>query len=237
MIRLSILALIALGTLVGCTADDDEDIGVQASSLTGLEQQFYSDFVTTFPGANHGLLTTTPPTTAGTSPTGWTVGRNGAGLFCSMQRGVERASSTFSTVVEPSKQPRDLLGNALVYGPMSGTYSAGDFFVSTEVASVSRAGANGRMRVRVWKSPDATGGLSSLELTTQSVALSTVSGLTSAGAVSSGPVPVSQNLTLSNEYLLVQFAWETTGSGGNASADVLVRRSLDPVVTTTDFVP
>lgn len=221
-----------------CSSETEEGVVSQTSALVPPQQALYSDFTSQFASTSFGTLTETPPSSSATTTTGWTPGKTGAGFFSTIQRGVERQAITFLSAVEPTKPPRSTAGNALVYGPLTGTYTAGDWDFSTSVVAATRGGASGRMRVRVRKGPDLNDGFTAVDMSPDSYPLSTVVSLTtSTPQTSSGLVPVTQNLTLSNEYIFVQFAWEVTAAANNVNTDVLVRRSTTPVVVTTDFTP
>jgi hypothetical protein len=110
------------------------------------------------------------------------------------------------------------------YGPSTGTFSGDTWYSSLSVIGVTSGGdQDGRARFRLWRSanPDAT-------VPTELDSLGTIIGTTvtnlsttvAQSSSGSGFIPI---FALQNEYLFLQAAWETTGAGGAADRDVLIR--------------
>lgn len=149
---------------------------------------------------------------AATMATGWTVGTTASGNYSKMAYGSERAANTFSTTAVPGTAPDNTLKDAFRIGPMTGTFAAGTWTISVPVIAVTaQGGADGRIRVRLFKSANADGS-SATEVTSGAVTLSTVTDVTTgAQQVSTGTVSLGE-ITLSNQYLFCCLAWEITGA-------------------------
>lgn len=166
-------------------------------------------------GSNFGQLQTggSPPSTA-TTATGWTVDTVASGNYALMAYASERLSSTFSGTAQPAGNPDNSLGDCFrSTSTMSGDFATGVWTIAVPVIAVSAAaGQDGRVRVRLWKSANATG-TSPTELTSGAVAGTTVTNLTT-GAEQISTVTTSSitGFSMANEYLFVQIAWEITGA-------------------------
>ena len=96
---------------------------------------------------------------------------------------------------------------------MTGDFATGVWTIAVPVIAVSAAsGQDGRVRVRLWRSANATG-TSPTEITAGAVAGTTVTDLTT-GAEQVSTVTTSSitGFSMANEYLFVQIAWEITGA-------------------------
>lgn len=176
------------------------------------------------------------PATATTS-TGWTVGGIPAAFFSRMDSATERSSGTFGTTIQPSNAPNNTLGDCFVAGPYTGQFAAGTWTLTLPVIAVSRGGAqSGRLRARLWRA-SASSGSGAAEITSGGWVGSTVVNL-STGAAQNSTVMISLPLvTLANEYLFVQLAWEiTTAAILFTDYDVLLRVGSATTITTPDFV-
>lgn len=192
-------------------------------------------------GSSHGSLQIggSAPATA-TTATEWIVNKNAAPRYALMVYGNNVAS--WSTTALPDTAPtvddcfRTNTGGGANDGKLTGTFTSGNWTVSVPVIAVTSGGdQDGRIRVRVWRSANANGS-SATEMTNGATQLSIVTNLTTGAAqTSSGSVAVTQNLTLTDEYVFVQLAWEITGAGGANGRDVLIRVGSTSSVTTTNF--
>ncbi len=173
-----------------------------------------------------------------TSATGWVVG-TGSTNHSEMAVGIERASSTFTSTTPPDGSFDATLNDFMVTsdGPYNGTFAAGNWSFNFAVRAVTNGGAqDGRIRFRLLKGTSAA---SATEITAaQQLASEVLNVATGADSVSSLTLNPGA-ITLNNEYLFLQIAWERTGAGGMTSADVLFRTgSAGPAgtfITTTDF--
>lgn len=166
-------------------------------------------------GSNFGQLQVggSPPSTA-TTATGWTVDTVGATNYALMAYASERASTVFSGTAQPAGNPDNSLGDCFrSTSTMSGDFATGVWTIAVPVIAVSAAaGQDGRVRVRLWKSSNATG-TSPTEITSGAVAGTTVTNLTTgAEQVSTVTTGSITGFSLANEYLFVQIAWEITGA-------------------------
>lgn len=166
-------------------------------------------------GSNFGQLQVggSAPSTA-TTATGWTVDTVGATNYALMAYASERASSVFSGTAQPAGNPDNSLGDCFrSTSTMSGDFATGVWTIAIPVIAVSAAaGQDGRVRVRLWKSANATG-TSPTEITSGAVAGTTVTNLaTGAEQVSTVTTGSITGFSMANEYLFVQVAWEITGA-------------------------
>lgn len=148
-----------------------------------------------------------------TTGTGWTVATTPSGNYSRMAFGVERIAGTFSGTAQPSSGPDNALGDCYkTTTRLTGTFAAGDWNFSVLVRAVTSAGGqDGRFRVRVWKGTNADGS-GATEITSGAVVLSTVTDLlTSVDQTSLGALTLGE-ISLNNEFLFIQLAWEITGA-------------------------
>lgn len=167
-------------------------------------------------GSNHGALQQdgSAPADAATF-TGWTVAGRAVGDFARMAYNVERGAGTFSSTAQPSGAPNNAVetgaGDCFRIGPLSGTFPAGNWDFSFAVRADSLGGTqDGRMNVRVWRSVNADGS-GATEITAGATALSTVTNLTTSASQNSTGTIALGAVSLTNEYLFIQLAWEVTG--------------------------
>lgn len=108
-------------------------------------------------GGNAGTLqTTTPP--ASTSTTGWTVGTVASGNYSRQSYNNEVPVAGFSTTVQPATVLLNAGQDAWRYGPLTGQFSLGTWYSSLSVIGVTSGGdQDGRVRLRLWRSRDASG--------------------------------------------------------------------------------
>lgn len=186
----------------------------------------------------YGHLLETEPTTETTGLTGFAVAKEIVSKSAHMAAQIKMPRTNFTVSDKPSQHPNGLDGYA-VRAPLNGEFASGDWTISFRVIAKAAGGSqDGRMRVKVWQVPDLydPNYVGAVEMTSGSVALSTVNNLsTSTAQTVSGQVPVTQNLVLSGAYVVVQCAWEITGAGGKVDCDVMMRTAPDSKVVTTDF--
>lgn len=112
-------------------------------------------------GGNAGTLQTTQPA-ASTSTTGWTVGTVASGNYSRQSYNNEVAVAGFSTTVQPATALLNSGQDAWRYGPLTGQFSLGTWYSSLSVIGVTSGGdQDGRVRVRLWRSRDASGSTTS----------------------------------------------------------------------------
>lgn len=188
-------------------------------------------------GSSHGSLQQggTAPSTA-TTGTGWTVAKITAPNYALMIYATTRASTVFTTTAVPSAGPTttDCWRSE---NTLTGTFASGNFTVAISFISTSTSATqDGRFRVRIWKSSNATG-TGAVELASGGVVQSTIAtNLTTSAQNLTATVAVNQNLTFTAEYLFIQVAWEVTGAGSANACDVIFRTDgTNSKITTTSF--
>ncbi len=173
-----------------------------------------------------------------TTGTGWIVAKVAASAWSRMESQVERAAATFGAGAVPdSDPPINSLGDCFrTPVTLRGEFAAGDWVFGFTVVSVTATSAQaGRPNIRLWKSSDPTGG-------TNAFMLSSLRPVTNIATVTTTPstVTVTVNLpivSLRDEYIFVQVAWEITTASGSNSGDVLLRVGAGANFTTPDFTP
>lgn len=165
--------------------------------------------------------------TAASRTDGWTVAKVASGNSAEFDNGTKQASGTFTSQTTTPK-PASFLTGATANAIKSATTYTGTFDTSNWVMTFAvRAGTAssqaGRMRARVFTSPNADGSgaterTGSTQVGTTSAALSTTADVTS--VVTWTP---SASFTLSHEYIFIVIAWEITTASGSNSGDVLLR--------------
>jgi hypothetical protein len=162
--------------------------------------------------------------TAGTRTDGWTVAKLAAGNSSEYKNGIKQASGTFSLNSTTPKPGALGVDNAFkTPNPLTGIFDIGNWSLTFAVRATVASAQAGRMRVRVFKSANASGS-GATELTgatlvgTTSVALSTSADASSVVTWSPGTT-----ITLNNEYLFFVVAWEVTTASGSNTGDVLIR--------------
>lgn len=131
-----------------------------------------------------------------------------------MAYGSERASTAFGGTAQPAGDPDNSTGDCFrSTSALTGDFATGVWTITVPVIAVTGAsGQDGRVRVRIWKSSNATG-TSPTEITSGAVVGTTVTDLTTGAEQTS--VATTSSITgfsLSAEYLFVQIAWEITGA-------------------------
>lgn len=187
----------------------------------------------------------TAPTAAfmTTNPQGWIIGTTALGNSSQYAKDVERLASTFTSNTTTPKPPSALdqtLKDALrTPTPLAGRMAATAWSIGISFRSQSLVAASGRIRLRVWASPNPDG-TNARELTSAvqigtTITLSTT--LTATSTVTWSPGVVD----LYNEYLFFQLAWEitTAGASGSQSAtrDVNFYLGSTSRIVTPSFTP
>jgi hypothetical protein len=172
-------------------------------------------------GSAAGRLNPTAPA-ASTSTTGWTVGATALGNYSRQTFGSER-SFTVNATPEPSGAPTASAPDSWrISAVTSGVFGPGVWHSSVSVLAVTAGGAqDGRIRTRLWRSANADGS-SPTQITASVMTGTLVTNLSTTVAQSSAASQEIPAVTLTNEYLFLQAAWEVTGAG-TATQDVLVR--------------
>lgn len=212
----------------GATWNDETTNNVDGT-MTGAAMTYYA-YNATATGASHGKMDVTT-TTAATTGTGWTVGTTGASNYSLMIWGSEKLESSFSGTARPSAAPSttDCIRSE---STVTADFAAGNFSVAVAVRAVTAGGAqDGRARCKVWKGKSADGS-DAVEVTAGASTGSTVTNLTTSTTQTSTISAAVSAFSCFEEYIFVQVAWEITGAGGGATADVLIRANESTVTTT-----
>jgi hypothetical protein len=166
----------------------------------------------------------------------------GATLHAEYAVGVERVATTFTGTTVPDGTLDTTLKDAFrTTNPLTGDFASGNWTFSFVVRAVTSASSqNGRIRCRLIKA-DADGS-NATEITAAQQQGSLVGAMSSTTTDYTSTVTFNPGVvTLSNQYLFIQIAWERTTAGGMTSADVNWRTgssaSLGTRIATTDFVP
>jgi hypothetical protein len=174
------------------------------------------------PTGGWSTLSFTPNSVAATTGSGWVVG-TGSSDTSAYASGVERAEATFIDSSHPDGTLDNTLKDALrTQYTVNGTFDAGSWEVTFAVRSDTNGGSqDGRVRYKLLKG--------SYEDGSNAVAFSGVEAGSSALNINNDQDYLSSDteslsaVTFTNEFLFVQLAWERTGAGGDAAADVLLR--------------
>lgn len=191
------------------------------------------------PGSSHGSLQEGGTVSTATMGTGWTVGKVAAGNYSYMDYGTEVSSAGFNTTVKPEASTPGTFTDWRSERTLSGTFTSGSWSLSVQVCGVGATGSqDGNLGVRIFKGAAADGS-DAVEMTTARTETTIATNLGAApGSTLTATVSVTANLTLTNEYLFVELAWEITGAGGSNNCDVLFRQNAAAsFVTTTQFNP
>ena len=175
-----------------------------------------------------------PATT--TTSTGWVVGTVSPTAYSQMASNTERASSTFSSTAQPPDSgPDSTLGDGFrTENVVNGYWAAGTWTIPIPVIRVTAGTtADGRVRVRLWRSPNADGSAAT-EVTSGVQTGTTVTNLTNVEQISTVTATVNE-FGCVDEYLFLSVAWEITGAGGGATDDVDIRVGTSGTITPPDF--
>ena len=196
---------------------------------------------------NFGALVDGVAQTAASRTDGWTVAKIAAANSSDFDAGTKQASGSFSTQSGSPKPSSGFLTGANANSfktpvALTGTFAASSWVFTFAVRAGTASSQAGRIRMRVYRTPDiALGPWNPLDggttqVGTTSSALSTSADVTSVVTWSPGAT-----ITLNNEFLLFQIAWEITTASGSNSGDVVIRTgssgSTGSRLVTPDYVP
>jgi hypothetical protein len=164
--------------------------------------------------------------TAATRADGWTVAKIAAGNSSEMDVGFKRTSGTFTL---QSSFPKPLTPGQVTFNgfktpvALSGTFAATAWTFTFAVRATTASAQAGRMRLRVFRSVNASGAgatelTGSTQVGTTSSALSTSADVTTVVTWTPGAT-----ITLNGEFLFFVLAWEIMTAGGSNSCDVSIR--------------
>jgi len=168
---------------------------------------------------------TSPGAEATTSPvTGWVVAKTAPTVYSEFRTRTERAANTFSGTVVPDGSIDTTNGDCWrTTNAYTGTFAANNWVFTARVRATSaESGADGRCRFRLFRSANADG-TSATEITSGTAVGSGVTDLLTSVSQDSAVTVALGAVTLANEYLFVQVAWEIQGASGSSTADVNVR--------------
>jgi hypothetical protein len=170
------------------------------------------------------LSDTDPGAEAARSPTtGWVVS-TGSTNHSPYANDVEQAASTFADTNPPDGSLDTTNGDFWVSpAPLSGDFANANWSIHFAARAGNNGGAqDGRMRCRLFRGANQDGS-GATEITAAQQQGGLVTNLaTSATQVSTATFNPGA-ITLTNEYIFVQLAWERTGAGGMTNSDVNVR--------------
>lgn len=196
-------------------ADADTSVMLFASLWIGEGGVLFHPLNLVTSDSLHGRLNESTPGSAPTEETtgtGWTVGLSAPTQYSKMAFGVERVIGTFSGTA-PTTGPDNSIGDCFrTLTRKTGQFAAGDWSFSVSLKAVTAAsGQDGRIRVRVYKGTNADGS-GATEVTAGATLLSIVTNVsTSVAGLSTGTVSLPA-VSLNNEYLFIQLAWQITGA-------------------------
>jgi hypothetical protein len=180
----------------------------------------------------------TPDVSIQFTATGWVVG-TGSTNHSAMFKEVERAASTFANTTPPDGSLDTTNIDFIPGGPYSGTFANANWTINFTVRAVTGGDtADGRIRFRLFKGANADG-TSATEITAAQQQCSEVLNVTTDANFDSSLTFNPGEVTLANEYLFVQVAWERTGAGGMTNHDVAIRTGASgptgTYMVTSDF--
>lgn len=170
-------------------------------------------------GNFYGCSETQPSGAAAFIPS-WTVGKIASGNSSEFNASARQATGSFSsqtTTPKPASFVTTSSANAFKSDlALTGTFANSAWTFSWLAGSQATGVSSGRLRMRVFKSANASGS-GATELTS-----STLVGTTASVGAGNSAVTVTWSpgatITLSNEYLFFVLAWEITTAGGSNSS-------------------
>lgn len=172
---------------------------------------------------------------------GWVVG-TGSTNHSELAANSERASSTFTGTTVPDGSLDTSLKDAFrTPSALSGQFVSGNWTFQFAMRSPTQGGAaDGRVRFRIIKAN--ADGSSPTEITAGQQQASLASNVGSAADVNSSLTVNPGAITLANQYLFVQVAWERTGAGGMSTTNMRFRTGsaatpTGTVIVSSDWVP
>lgn len=167
---------------------------------------------------------TDPGTEAYRSPvTGWVVS-TGSTNTSAWFNDTERAATTFADTTPPSGTLDTTNGDFWISDQTySGDFASGNWNVHFACQANTNGGAqDGNMLCRLFRSANADGS-SATEITGAAQSGGAVTNLAAGTTQVSTATFNPGAFTVTNEYLIVQIAWQRTGAGGMTNADVNAR--------------
>lgn len=159
--------------------------------------------------------------TAATISSGWVVG-TGSTNHSEFAQGSERAASTFTGTGAPDGTIDTTLHDCFrSSATLNGTFASGNWEFHFVVRADTNGGSqSGRVRFRLFRvnSDD-----SAVEITSAQQQGSLVSSVTTSGDFDSTLTFNPGSFSLTDEFVLIQVAWERTGAGGMSSSDIHFR--------------
>jgi hypothetical protein len=161
----------------------------------------------------------------------FSVGTNAPPFFILMQFGSGTAVASSSAL--PASPPDG--PDSFRTGLYNGTIPAGTWTLNFSVLALTAGGSqDGRIRARIWRSPSPTGA-GAVELTSGIQTGTTVTNLTTTTPQTSTVTVALPSITLTNEYVFVQVAWDVTGAGASAFCDVMLLQGAASFFSTPAF--
>jgi hypothetical protein len=179
----------------------------------------------------------TAPTTA-TNATGWIVSTTAPTKYAEMDAGANVANATIvaGTTAMPDASINNTTGDSFrTPAVLYGTFAATSWTFNFALARSNNNSGSFTLRLRVFKSTDATGqtGLTELTGATQESATISVSAATFTGSITWSP---GATITLNGEYLFFSLALKIVTAASNASQTINLRNGSGSALTTPDFV-
>lgn len=165
--------------------------------------------------------------TAASRTDGWTVGKIAANNSSEYDQGTKQVTGSFSlqsTTAKPASFLTGATANALKSAvTYTGSFDTSNWVMTFAVRASTASAQTGRIRARVFTSPNADGSSAtertgSTQVGTTSAALSTTADVTTVVTWTPGA-----GFTLSHEYIFVVIAWEIIIASGSNNGDVLFR--------------
>lgn len=154
--------------------------------------------------------------------TGW-IGGTGLTDRSEFRTRTERASTTFDSTAYPDGSIDAVNGDCFrstrIY---HGDFAAGNWVLHFTVRANTAAGCSGKIHCRLFRGPNANGS-GATEITSGDQAGTTVTSLATTVTQDSSVTMSLGAFSLNGEYLFVQLAWERTGAGSGATADINMR--------------
>jgi len=177
--------------------------------------------------------------TAGITTTGWTVAKTAISNFSLMAANTKRAATAFSTTDALATPVFSAASCWRSENPYTGTFDNANWTFDFQLRAVSAAAAQGgRVKIRLWKSANATG-VGATELTSSALVGSTTAALgTGASQASTVTWTTPGTQAFNNEYFWVQCEWEIAAVSSSNSGDVVFFiESLGRIGTPTFTIP
>jgi hypothetical protein len=165
--------------------------------------------------------------TAASRTDGWTVAKTTSGNSSEYDQGTKQAAGSFTSQTTTPKPASFLTGataNALKSSSTyTGSFDTSNWVMTFAVRAGTASAQTGRIRARVFTSPNADGSgaterTGATQVGTTSTALSTTVDVTTVVTWTPGA-----GFTLSHEYIFIVIAWEIVVASGSNSGDVLLR--------------